>query len=379
MMRIGLLTTWASRLNGGVFEAVVQQAAAIRSMGATPVVFALEDEFSAQDCARFEGAEVYLAKVIGPRQIGFAPSMVRQLLAAELDVLHLHGIWTFPSRAGAVWARRTGRPYLISPHGMLDPWITARGRLKKRVARIGYEAGSWKSARRFHALTEREAQDIERETGRGQSVVIPNAGPVASETSLVGCGARFLYLGRIHPKKNIDALVDAWAALGRRAPDGPREQLKIAGWGEEAHVEALKAKLQALGDPSVQFVGPLFGEAKAQAYAEADYFVLPSHSEGLPMVVLEAWASGTPVLMTRECNLPEGFASGAALDCGFEAGDIATCLGKAAAMPIEARERMAASGLALARTRFSEEVVARQWAEAYGVPDRAPMAAEAVA
>lgn len=129
--RIGLLTAWASRSGGGVFEAVVAQAALLRELGAEPVVIALRDEASAADAARLAGCEVSHAEVLGPRLVGFAPKLGNLLDAAELDLLHLHGIWMYPSQAAAAWTRRSGKPCLISPHGMLDPWITGRGRWKK--------------------------------------------------------------------------------------------------------------------------------------------------------------------------------------------------------------------------------------------------------
>ena len=130
--KIGLLTASASRAGGGVFEAVVAQAELIRALGGTACVFALEDPDSLRDRARFGSSEVIYAQVVGPRQIGFAPSLLASLIAANLDYLHLHGIWMYPSRAGQLWARQTGRPYFISPHGMLDPWITARAPLPSR-------------------------------------------------------------------------------------------------------------------------------------------------------------------------------------------------------------------------------------------------------
>ena len=137
--RIGLLTASASRLGGGVFEAVVTHATLLRELGAEPVIVALKDAHSLDDAARFAGCEVHHADVLGPRQIGYAPRLRAMLDAAELDLLHLHGIWMYPSHAAAGWAARTRKPYVISPHAMLSPWITSRGRWKKALARHGYE------------------------------------------------------------------------------------------------------------------------------------------------------------------------------------------------------------------------------------------------
>lgn len=362
--RIGLLTASASRLGGGVFEAVAAQAALLLRLDAVPVVIALDDAFCADDAARFAGAELHYAAVRGPRFFGYAPQLGRLLDAARLDLLHLHGIWMYPSAAAAGWAARSGKPYLISPHGMLDPWITSRGRWKKALARTGYERRSWRQASAFHALTERESADIAGETGRSGSIVIANPGP---EPDLAPKGERaplLTYLGRIHPKKNIAALIAAWKQCEASAalPSGAR--LTIAGWGEEAHVAELKHQLHDAPD-SISFDGPVFGPAKAQLLQSSRFLALPSLSEGLPMAILEAWAAGTPVLMSDNCNLPEGFANGAAIDCGTEPAAIAQAICDAFALDGDKWRGMSEAALALAAGPFSEAAIAARWEAAY--------------
>jgi len=359
-LRIGLLTASASRLNGGVFEAVVAHAEMIRAAGGEAVVVALEDAFSREDQHRFGPSEVIHCAVKGPPQVGYAPDMVARLIAADLDVLHLHGIWMYPSAAGAAWAERTGRPYFVSPHGMLDPWITARGRWKKAIARVGYERRSWRAAYALHALTVREAGDIARESGRRDALVIPNAGPEVFGAVDRARENRVAYIGRVHTKKNLIALVEAWS-LARR-PEGAR--LDIAGWGASEDVAALEKAVAAAGD-SVRFLGPVYGAAKQELLAGARFAVLPSLSEGLPMAVVEAWAACTPVIMTRECNLDEGFAAGAALECGYDAAAIAPVIERALAMPDAEWAGMARAAEGLARGVFSAPAVAAQWAKAY--------------
>ncbi len=364
--RIGLLTASASRAGGGVFEAVVAQAELIRAQGGEAVVFALEDSHSAEDRSRFGSSEVHHARVAGPRQIGFAPSLARMLVDAKLDCLHLHGIWMYPSRAGYLWAAQTGKPFFISPHGMLDPWITARGRWKKALARIGYERAAWASATALHALTKREAADIARETGRWDAVVIPNACPAATADWQRNRAPDLLYIGRVHPKKNLVALVQGWIAA--RKPDGAR--LRIAGWGAETDIADLRAAI-GLADSSVEFLGAIYGEAKQALIGSARFMVLPSHSEGLPMAVLEAWAAATPVIMTAECNLPEGFAAGAARECGYDRAAIACALEATLALGTAEWRRMASAAQGLAMGQFSSAAVAAHWSAAYaGAIDR---------
>ena len=358
--RIGLLSAWASRLGGGVYEAVLTQGDVLRSLGAEPLVFALRDSHSAGDAARFGDIAVQTFAVKGPGQIGYAPELVTALHAAQLDCLHLHGIWMYPSLAASRWAAQSGKGFVISPHGMLDPWITARGRWKKALARAGYERTSWRRASFLHALTLAEKADIARESGREDSMVIANSGPAPAAMPAAPRPPHLVYIGRIHPKKNLLALVAAWG-LARRRSDA---RLTLAGWGEPGDVAALEAAVAAAG-PSVEFVGPAYGAAKQALLDSARFTVLLSHSEGLPMSVLDSWAAGVPTIMTGQCNLPDGFAAGAAIACGYAPDAIVPALEQAFAIDGETWLGMARAARDLAAGPFSAPTIAACWAGAY--------------
>ena len=358
--RIGLLTASASRLGGGVAEVVVAQAALLRDLGAEPLVFALHDSASAEDRARFGPTPVSYAEVRGPARFGYAPGLVPMLERAELDLLHLHGIWMYPSRAATVWRRLTGRPFVISPHGMLADWITARGRPQKAAARLLYERASWRAADALHALTGAEAREIARESGREDAAVIPNAAPAPVAAAGEMPPPHVLYLGRIHPKKNLAALLDGW----RRASLPTDAALTVAGWGAAEDIAWLERVIADIRQ--ARFVGPLHGAQKEEALQSHRFMALPSFSEGLPMAVLESWAAGVPVLMSAQCNLPEGFAAGAALECGTAAGMIAQTLTRALSLDAAGWRGMADAALQLAAGPFSAATVARRWAALYG-------------
>lgn len=362
--RIGLLTPWASRAGGGVFEAVVAQVEVLRGMGAVPVVIAPGGAGDAVDRHRLAAAELHTPPRIGPALVGYCPALPRVLLDARLDLLHLHGIWQYCSRAAVLWENATGHPYVISPHGMLDPWILSRGRWKKRLAQAGYERASWAAAHSFHALTAREAGDISRATGRVASdcVTIPNPAPSPSVRTGGMPDPEVVYIGRIHPKKNLSALVEAWTLASHGLPAGAR--LTIAGWGGRRDVLNLEQQIAHCAD-SIRFIGPVYGSAKQDLIESARFVVLPSFSEGLPMATLEAWAAGTPTIMTPECNLPAGFATGAAMECGYSAAEIAATLGHALAMSETAWKGRSRAASELAAGEFAPEQVRRKWADFY--------------
>jgi poly(glycerol-phosphate) alpha-glucosyltransferase len=170
-----------------------------------------------------------------------------------------------------------------------------------------------------------------------------------------------LYQGRIHPKKGLQNLLRAWAEL--RRPE--QWLLTIAGWDQGGHEAELK---QFAGDlrlvwadkrsalemgTSVVFPGPQFGAAKDKWLQRCEACILPSFSEGLPMAVLEAWACAKPVLLTPQCNLPEGFSAEAAMTIGTKPDTIVVGLQELFQASSSSLEAMGLRGLALVRHSFA--------------------------
>jgi poly(glycerol-phosphate) alpha-glucosyltransferase len=364
---IALLTSSISRLGGGVSEAVLAQAQLIEALGGTAKVFAISDQQSAEDKDRFANFETTIVPRSGYQKLAYSKDLIPALLGSDADLLHLHGIWQYPSSAAATWAKRTGNPYLISPHGMLDQWITARGRWKKAMAKILYEWRSWRRATGFHGLTLNEADDVLIETGRGDAFVIPNPAPPPSPAvdrpDRRSRSANFLYLGRIHPKKNLEALLSAWTMLAESGEIGDA-QLTIAGWGGTRDMAIFNRHLEEAPD-SVRFVGEVNGSAKDDLLESARFLVLPTLGEGLPMAVLEAWAHGTPTVMSANCNLPEAFEAGAALECGIDPESVVSAILASLALDDAGWQEMSRAALGLATGRFGVGEVARRWELAY--------------
>lgn len=377
MMRVGMLTLWLSRRGGGVSEAVRCLGQALHGGGYSDVTaFGIDDATLAADLPAWQGCAVTAAAPLGPRAFGYSPGLLRALGGAALDVLHVHGLWSYTSLAGRRWAETSHRPNIVAPHGMLDAWAVANSRWKKRIFAALFENRHLRGAQCLHALCEAEARSIRAFGLRNPICILPNGvrvpEPAPPPTEPVVPGVEpgepvLLSLGRLHPKKNLAPLMDAWLAMRRDAPAGARRwHLVIAGWDQGGHEAQLKARCDGAPERhNIHFAGPRFGAEKEALFRSAHGFVIPSLSEGLPMVVLEAWSHGLPVLMTDACNIPEGFAKGAALRLGTDASGIAAGLTEFCAMPEAQSRAIGERGRELVQDRFTWNRVAEETAAVY--------------
>jgi glycosyltransferase involved in cell wall biosynthesis len=353
------------------------------------IVLGLEDEFTNVDIKAWAPLRPAVFQSFFTRSFGYAAGYGKYLAETSPDIAHVHGLWTYPSLAGYLWHRRTKRPLMYTAHGMLDPWALRNAHWKKRLVRALWEDAAHRSAACFHAISEGEYENMREYGLRNPICVIPNgADPPRAVESLelrvesspfesVAQGRKvLLYLGRLHPKKNLVNLIRGWkAALNSQSSTIDSWVLAIAGWDQGGYKDELEKLASDLGLlMTVAFVGPQFDADKDACYRACNAFVLPSFSEGLPMTVLEAWAHAKPVLMTPECNLPEGFAAGAALRVGTEATDIAKSLTQLFEMVESDRKEMGARGRALVGEKFSWPRIGEQmravyeWALGGGAP-----------
>ena len=273
-MKIGILTGSVSRSAGGTFEAIRNMAQELHRLPQVDVsVFGIRDEAFDADAASWGSVPIEAFAAAGPRSFGYAADLYPALRHAAIDLLHVHGLWMYPSVAAQRWRRHTRRPGMISPHGMLDSWALANAGWKKRIAGLLYEDRHLRQGACIHALCQAEANAI-REFGlRNPICVIPN-GIDDTEASRVsapdwrkelGSTAKvLLYLGRLHPKKGLTTLLEAWAAAPRgHGEAGEDWRLVIAGWDQGGHEQELRQRASQLGIAgSVRFVGPQFGTDK---------------------------------------------------------------------------------------------------------------------
>jgi poly(glycerol-phosphate) alpha-glucosyltransferase len=313
----------------------------------------------------------------------------------KADLLYAATLWKYPSWAALKWAERTGKPMMAAPHGSLDAWALSNAAWKKRIAAVLFKNRQLHKASCIRALCQSEADAIRAYGLTNPIAIIPNGVALPKEEQEIGdrswkigqdkqpsTARTLLFLGRIHPKKGLPNLIRGFKKALHATPstaDAPW-QLVIAGWDQAGHEAELMKLSEEIGlsferrgagsesstsTVSVVFFGPAFGEEKMSLLRRADAFVLPSFSEGLPMSVLEAWSYRLTVVMTPECNLPEGFAADAAIRIETGAESIAQGLNSLFSMSTSDLEAMGAKGRVLVEERFTWKTLAAQMREVY--------------
>jgi poly(glycerol-phosphate) alpha-glucosyltransferase len=278
-------------------------------------------------------------------------------------------MWQYPSYA----ALKSSIPYITTVHGMLDSWAIKNSAFKKKIARLLFENQALNSASCLQAFTIQEYNDIREYGLRNPVCIIPNGVDVPDHLeelrmNVAPWGGKIepgkkvlLYLGRIHPKKGLVNLIKAWKDVTSQGFSLEEWSLVIAGWNQGDHEQQLKELTkEAKLERDIHFIGPQFGLQKEITLAHADAFILPSFSEGLPMAVLEAWAFGLPVIMTPQCNLPEGFEAGAAVCIQPSVMGVAEGLKSTLRLSPEELNSMGAAGRLLVKQKFSWKEVAKK-------------------
>ena len=234
--------------------------------------------------------------------------------AKDFDLIHIHGIYRFPQASAAYYGRKYDIPYIITPHGSLDPFLfyKRKRRLMKRAYENLVEFRNLNNAAAIHFTTEEEMLLTSPLGLEAEGVVIPNGLDLDAYQSLpeygkfrekyeLGDKKIILHLGRINFKKGLDILVKAFAQL---CSNNENICLVLAGPDNEGYGRQVKRWLteKNVMDKAV-FTGMLSGVDKLSALKDADIFALPSYSENFGMAVVEAMACGLPVVISDKVNI----------------------------------------------------------------------------
>ena len=375
--QVTFLTPSVSRELGGIYEAERQLALALDASTAVEIdVVGLHDASTEEDCPTWSPLTPTALPVRGPRAFGYAPAMLSVLREQDPDLVHLHSLWMYTSVAALKWARGTGRPHMISIHGMLDTWAIQNSRWKKRIAGALYEHANLQEAACLHVLNKSERQAVRNFGLTGPLCTLPNGVTLPPSVTIdaapwgeqIPADANVvLFLGRIHPKKGLDVLVDAWHQLAHDAPSlMDTWHLSVVGWDDGGHTDRLRTRIKDYElDEHIHLLGPMFGDDKHAAFCAADRFILPSFSEGLPMAILEAWSYRLPVLLTPQCNLPEGPEVGAAVESEPTVDALESALESFLDMSDADATAMGDAGRTLVESTYTWTQIARDFADVY--------------
>ena len=318
------------------------------------------------DAGQFEGVPVryftrsWPAAPIGSRALTAA---LRQALPS-LDVVHIHGLWNRVTWSAAREAARAGVPYVVSPRGMLQTAALAHHGWRKRAAFAAIERGVLKGAAFLHATSAAEVEALKALDLGPAIALIPNGidlqGSAESRHTRDRTGFEVAFVGRLHPIKRLDLLIDAFVAL--RAAN-PHARLSIAGPDEYGLRPSLELRAGSVnGD--ITWHGEVGASRRDELLRQADALVLCSDSESFGMSALEAMAAATPVVVTTTCGWDSLEERGAGLRVEQSSAAIAEALTRLMRDPALA-SAMGARGRQLAESCYAWPGVARAFAERY--------------
>ncbi|CDQ11283.1 Putative glycosyltransferase [Acidithiobacillus ferrivorans] len=284
---------------------------------------------------------------------------------STFDIIHIHGLYRFPPTYAAYQARRQKIPYVITPHGALDPYLytkSSRNVLLKRLYERWFDLPNLHGVGAIHYTAEDERQRAAFLGLCAPSFVVPNgvdwgryaqlpARGVFRTAQGLGDAPLVLFLGRLHPKKGLDLLIQAFETI-RRQVSGV--QLAIVGPENDRFGQQVRAWVAERGlTDSVHFVGHLDGVDVIQAYVDADVFVLSSYTENFGMTVVEAMACALPVVISDQVNIHAEVAqSGAGMVTRCDSDELAEAVIALLGGP-DRRHVMGAAGRAAAQLRYT--------------------------
>ncbi len=282
------------------------------------------------------------------------------LIDTQYQVFHTNGLWQYPEYITSKVARKRDIPYLISPHGMLYPQAIRKSAFLKKTVFGMFLKNDLNKATAVHATCMEEMNYLRCLGVKSPIAVIPNPVQIEQEDmqiTLPKDKLRVGYLGRIHPRKNIEKLFYAWDKLGKIVDDC---ELVIIGDGNENYLHFLKQEVQRLNLNNVVFTGFLSGEEKDSALKSLSYLVVPSDYENFGMIVPEALVKGIPVIASKgtpweELNIH---------CCGWwienDIDTLATNIETAISTTENMRQEMGQNGKRLVMEIYSIEVVAKK-------------------
>jgi glycosyltransferase involved in cell wall biosynthesis len=377
-MRLLHIINSVNPVGGGPIEGVFRQDGATREIGLREILSLdhPDDPWVSASPIKVHAMGGRKAKGGFLGHYGYSPDMVPWLKAhvGDYDAVIVNGLWNYATFGASRVLPHASTPYFVFTHGMMDPWFRRTYPIKN-LAKQGFwqvcEGPLTKGAKAVLFTTEEEKlvargefwgscyteQVVGYGTAKAPVSTATQAEAFAAATPGLNGRPYLLFLSRIHRKKGVDLLVEAFARTAALQPD---LQIVVAGPDQTGSVAGLKARAEALGIADrLHWPGMLQGDAKWGAYYGAEAFILPSHQENFGIVVAEALACGKPVLISDKVNIWREIKAGGGglVEPDTVEGTEALLRGWAALSPAR-RDAMGKAGQAVFRANFDMEVSA---------------------
>lgn len=293
-------------------------------------------------------------------------AVVDLLDSVRPDIVHVNCCWTPDCAMIQRLAQKRGYKVVLTPHGMLEPWIIKRHYWTRKVPALWlYQKAAVQRADCVQATAESERDNLLK-LGYNSNIKVVRLGIDAESIEMKRSwkkSRQILFLSRVHVKKGINFLVEAADVL-RNEIQGYK--ILVAGEGDADYVEAMKRMICDRGlQDIVQLIGGVYGDEKWRLFQTSDFFVLPTHSENFGLAIAESLASGTPVITTvgtpwSDLNSSE---AGAWIEIGTE--PLVETLRRFLSLTEDELETMGRNGRKLIETKYSAHVMAEQMMEVY--------------
>lgn len=313
-----------------------------------------------------DNCKIHYVEGFNPFNRRFKYEVNRLLDMVKPDMVHVNCCWTPECTIVQRLAQRRSIKVVLTPHGMLEPWIIKRHYWTRKLpALLLYQKAAIQNADCLQATAESEKENLLK-LGYNSNIKIVKLGIDAESITMKTSwkkNKQILFLSRVHVKKGINYLIDAVDVLQKELKG---YKILVAGEGDADYITTLKQQIAGNGlQEIIQLIGGVYGDTKWKLFQTSDFFVLPTNSENFGLAIAESLASGTPVITTvgtpwNDLNTSN---AGAWIEIGTQ--PLVETLKRFLSLSDEELEVMGKNGRKLIETKYSAMVMAEEMMEIY--------------
>ncbi len=365
-----------SARTGGPAKAVLEVSQALSEQQQKITIFSTEDrfrQFKGIDEFQRQGIEIRLFESFG--RYCYAPLLRNELERRinTFDVVHIHGLWTYPTWAASQVSFKHRIPYVIRPCGMLDRYCLSHHEIRKKIYYECVEHQNLKRAAAIHFTSEAERErslyPVDVPTAilplgiNLNDYILPPSGRFKKRYPQLKDKRIILFLGRVNFKKGLDLLIQAFNEIVQKIPSA---HCVIAGPDDEGYGKKLRNLIeQKKVQGHITFVDFVDEKDKLELLGDSEIFCLPSRQENFGIAMIEAMAAGLPVVISDQVNLSHEIKlAGAGLITSLDSKELTSVLLELLNND-QLRTSMIQNGKAFVKENYQWQSVAQKWLETY--------------